>query len=370
MLAARVGLEESVVDALAHAYERWDGKGFPAGLEGEAIPLAVRIVVVARDADLAATLGEDPRVWMGERRGKAYDPSVVDAFEQVGPDVLSGLDGSDEWETALAGEPDPVVTVGEHTLDAVLAACADFADLKSAWIRGHSRSVASLAEQAGHHAGLDDSACHGLRRAGLVHDIGRVAIENGIWDKPVRSRPRSGSACGFTRTTRRGSSSAATRLLPSSDLLRPTTSASMGRGTTARCAPRRCRPPTESWRPRTCLPLSPPTARTVRHSRPTMPLAPSKPSAASTLLQSAVCSPQPASGRRRGRPAGPRTSRTERWRCVLRLIARGGSNREVAERLFISAKTVGRHVENVYTKIGVSSRAAAAVFAMEHRFLD
>ena len=55
---------------------------------------------------------------------------------------------------------------------------------------------------------------------------------------------------------------------------------------------------------------------------------------------------------------------------VLRLIARGRSNREVAERLFISPKTVGRHVENVYVKIGVSSRAAAAVFAMEHRLLD
>jgi HD-GYP domain-containing protein (c-di-GMP phosphodiesterase class II) len=61
---------------------------------------------------------------------------------------------------------------------------------------------------------------------------------------------------------------------------------------------------------------------------------------------------------------------TDREVEVLRLIARGRSNREVAERLFISAKTVGRHVENVYAKIGVSSRAAAALFAMEHRLLD
>ena len=55
---------------------------------------------------------------------------------------------------------------------------------------------------------------------------------------------------------------------------------------------------------------------------------------------------------------------------MLRLIARGGSNREVAARLFISPKTVGRHVENLYRKIGVSSRAAAALFALEHRLLD
>ncbi len=76
---------------VSHAYERWDGKGFPAGLEGEAIPLAVRVVVVARDADLATMLGDDPHEWMSERRGRAYDPSVVEAFEGVGPDVLSEL---------------------------------------------------------------------------------------------------------------------------------------------------------------------------------------------------------------------------------------------------------------------------------------
>ena len=61
MLARRSGLEQPVVDALAHAYERWDGKGFPAGLEGDAVPLAVRIASVARDADLAIGLGERRR---------------------------------------------------------------------------------------------------------------------------------------------------------------------------------------------------------------------------------------------------------------------------------------------------------------------
>ena len=65
-----------------------------------------------------------------------------------------------------------------------------------------------------------------------------------------------------------------------------------------------------------------------------------------------------------------RAELTDREVEVLRLIARGRSNREVVERLVISPKTVGRHVENLYRKIGVSSRVAAAVFAMEHRLLD
>jgi DNA-binding NarL/FixJ family response regulator len=55
---------------------------------------------------------------------------------------------------------------------------------------------------------------------------------------------------------------------------------------------------------------------------------------------------------------------------VRRLISRGASNREVAAQLVVSPTTVGRHVENLYRKIGVRSRAAAAVFAMEHDLLD
>ena len=69
-------------------------------------------------------------------------------------------------------------------------------------------------------------------------------------------------------------------------------------------------------------------------------------------------------------PRGWPADLTDREVEVLRVIARGASNREVAERLFISTKTVGRHVENVYAKIGVSSRAAAALFAMQNRLLD
>ena len=102
-LPARAGLGQPVVEALAHAYERWDGKGSPAGLAGEAIPLAVRIASVARDVELATTLGARTHAaWLGERRGRAYDPAVVDAFEQVRARLRPREDGADEWEAALA----------------------------------------------------------------------------------------------------------------------------------------------------------------------------------------------------------------------------------------------------------------------------
>ena len=111
MLAGRTGVGQPVVDALAHAYERWDGKGYPTRARGRRDPLAVRVALVARDADLAVMSGDDPRDVAARARGRAYDPAVVDAFERVGADVLSELDGADEWEAALASEPRPVATV-------------------------------------------------------------------------------------------------------------------------------------------------------------------------------------------------------------------------------------------------------------------
>lgn len=371
MLAARMGLEQPVVDALAHAYERWDGKGHPAGLAGEEIPVAVRVVVVARDVDLALKQGEDPRALARARRGRAYDPAVVDALDDVAPDVLAGLEGADEWEAALAAEPLPAATVAAGELDDVLSAWADFADLKSPWTRGHSRAVASLAEAAGRRAGLDAARCDGLRLAGLVHDIGRVAVENGIWDKPgalttsewerVRLHPYftervlvrctalapiAGPAAshhertdgsGYHRSLGGDALSPADRILAAADVF------------AALVADRPHRPA-----------LGPDDAARTLEAE-----------AGRGLDADAVACVLAAAGRRQAPPPRRRPADlTDREVEVLRLIARGASNRVVAERLVISPKTVGRHVENLYRKIGVSSRAAAAVFAMEQRLLD
>ena len=369
MLAERIGLPPSVLHSLAHAYERWDGKGYPDGIEGDAIPLAVRVAVVARDADLACTLGENPRSWMSERRGRAYDPSVVDAFELVGSDILSELHEGDEWETALAAEPDPVATVQPDGLDAVLAAFSDFADLKSPWIRGHSRRVASLADEAGRHAGLDDAARDGLRRAGWVHDLGRVAVENGIWDKPgplttsewerVRLHPY------YTERILARCHSVASLVEPAASHHERLDGSGYHRSLPAEAQSRGCR-----------ILAAADVYAALTASRPHRP-AFEDDAAARTLeaegnLDADAVACVLAAAEQRPSPSPPAwpADLTEREVEVLRLIARGRSNREVAEGLFISPKTVGRHVENVYAKIGVSSRAAAALFAMEHGLLD
>jgi HD-GYP domain-containing protein (c-di-GMP phosphodiesterase class II)/DNA-binding CsgD family transcriptional regulator len=368
MLAERAGLERPVVEALAHAYERWDGKGFPARLKGDAIPLAVRVVVVARDADLATMLGDDPGEWMSERRGRAYDPAVVDAFGEVGGAVLSEL-GDDEWEVVLAREPEPVATVAPDMVDPVLAALADSTDLKSPWLRGHSRRVASLAEAAGGHAGLDAAACEDLRRAGLVHDVGRVAVENGIWDKPgplstsewerVRLHPyyteRILARCGPLASLV-GPASSHHERLDGSGYHRSLSGDALGRGDRILAAADVYAALTAT-RPHRAALGEDDAARTLEAE------AGLDPDAVACVLAAAGRRPAPP-------PRGWPADLTDREVEVLRLIARGRSNRDVAGRLFISPKTVGRHVENVYAKIGVSSRAAAAVFAMEHGLLE
>ncbi|MGD9573594.1 MAG: HD domain-containing phosphohydrolase [Thermoleophilia bacterium] len=367
-LARRCGLDPPVVEALAHAYERWDGRGFPAGWRGDAIPAAVRVVSVARDADLAVAAGADPLALARARRGRAYDPEVVDALCRAGPGVLAGLEGADEWEAALAAEPEPVATVATEGLDALLTALADAADLKSPWIRGHSRAVAALAEAAGRHAGLDDDGARDLRRAGLVHDLGRIGVPNGIWDKPgaltaaererVRMHPyltdRILARCtglaaladvassdherldgsGYHRALTAGALPRAARLLAAADVL-----AALGAGRPHRPA------------------LGPAAAAVALEAEPGL-----DPDAVACVLAAAGARAAPQTA---ARPAGLTLREVE----VLRLIARGRSNREVAAELVISAKTAGRHVENIYLKAGVSSRAAAALFAMEHGLL-
>lgn len=117
-LATGMGLPPEVTASLANAYERWNGGGLPAGLEGEEVPLATRMVVMARDIDLWFALAgwDETRRVLLRRRGRAYDPAVVDAFVAGGrrwPDELAGVD---PWEAVLDAEPAPVATVAADGL--------------------------------------------------------------------------------------------------------------------------------------------------------------------------------------------------------------------------------------------------------------
>ncbi|HUG32791.1 MAG TPA: HD domain-containing phosphohydrolase [Acidimicrobiia bacterium] len=364
MLAGRLGLGDEVTRALDNAYERWDGRGYPRGRQGEAIPIAARIATVAGDIDLFVQSGADARAILQKRRGRAYDPGVVDAFDEFG-----NWSTEADWDRIMDSEPSPVAVVED--LDSALGVMADFIDLKSSWTRGHSTKVADLAEGGAREASLAEESAVDLRRAGLIHDLGRIGVENGIWDKEgslsideeekVRLHPYltqrilarcSGLArlgelasshherldgSGYHRQSTSEQLSFESSLLAAADVLAALTSERPHR------ARRDLKEATEIMRREVDLGL---------------------------LDQRAVeCVVAAAGGESRFARADP-TGLTDREIEVLRLVSTGLTNRETAERLFISPKTVGRHVENIYTKIGVSSRAAAAVYAMEHRLLD
>ena len=300
-----------------HAYERWDGKGFPAGLEGDAIPLAVRVVVVARDADLATRLGEDPRGGCtSEEAGRTTLPSSTPS-RGWGRRPLELASARRVGVSPSRGEPEPATIVGPDTLDAVLTAFADFADLKSPWIR--ATPAQSLRSPRRHAAtpGSTTPSCDDLRRAGLVHDLGRVAVENGIWDKPGPLTTSEWERVRLHPVLHGADPRPLPFAQPWSGRPRRTTSASTGPGITARSLPRPCPGALASWPRRTCSPRSPPTGRIAPRSRTTKPHARSKPrlEVTSTQTRSPACSPPPASGRLPRRPRGRPTSPTGKWRC-------------------------------------------------------
>jgi HD-GYP domain-containing protein (c-di-GMP phosphodiesterase class II) len=371
MLAGRLGTSPAVREALAHGYERWDGAGFPDELSGEAVPEPVRVAVVARDADLWWRQGPDQmKEVLAGRRGRAYDPMVVDAGLSVAPNLLAELDRTDAWQAML--DADPGGDAIDAGLDEALGAIADFTDLKSPWTRGRSPRVADIAEAAGRELGLATVDVTRLRRAALVHDLGRVGVPNGIWDRPgplgvadwerVRLHPlltestltccpalaELGRLAGSHHERLDGSGyHRARRDLDLPERLLAATDAIVAMG---------------EDRPHRAALVGTQIAETVAEQVEAGQLDPGAVEAVMAVVGHRITR----SGGRGNWPAGL----TDREVEVLRLVARGRTNKEMAATLYLSAKTVGRHVENIYGKIGVNSRAAAAVYAMEQRLLE
>ena len=372
-LATRLGMPDLVCDSLAHAYERWDGKGYPDGLTGEAVPLGIRVVSAARDTELWARQAgwATAAEVLAHRRGRAYDPAVVDALTAEGKAWLTAS-GDDLTAAVLDAEPVPVLTIDEDRIDEALGAVADFADLKSPFFRGHSPGVAALLSAAADAAGLSSDDARTVRRAGLVHDVGKVGVASGIWDRPgtlnadqwerVRLHPYLGervlSRCGL--------------LAPYAELAACHHERSDGSGYHRGVGG-------DQLGLATRLLAAADAYHAMREDRPHRP-ARSPAEATSQLLEEVnagklgraeVDAVLGAAGQATrppqvSRPAGL----TEREVDVLRLIARGLANKQVALRLGISPKTVGHHIEHIYAKAGVTTRAGATLFAMEHGLLS
>ena len=360
--AIRLGLGEAVRGSLAATFERWNGRGLPRRLGGTAIPRPMRIAHLSQEFEVLARVegAEGGLATIKARRGKAYDPNLADVLLARGTEWWAATEDLDPWEAALALAP-PATPLGPAEIHNALLVLADFADLKSPWTNGHSRAVAGLAlEAAGPHA----------EAAALVHDLGRVAVANTVWDKPgPLTRDERDKAEAHALVTDQ-----LLRRVPATAALADTASGTHerldGSGYHRRLpaahldheqrvvAAADCYQAMVSERPQRGA-LSPEEAALELRTM----------AAADRLDGEAVEQVLAAAGHRRAaRPTLP-AGLTLREAEVLRLLALGLTTRAVAERLVISPKTADHHVQHIYTKIGVSTRGAAALFAIERGIL-
>jgi HD-GYP domain-containing protein (c-di-GMP phosphodiesterase class II) len=372
LLAGRIGLGRSVQDCLAQQFERWDGKG-PYGLTAEEIGRPARVSEVANQAALfLAADGPDAALAMVQRRaGGWFDPEVVAAFVRYGRALMTELDGADPWQALLDAEPSPVRYVGEEDLDRLARSCADMVDVKSRFTLGHSSEVARLAEAAARILGLGERDIVDLRRAALLHDLGLVAISSGIWEKR-------GPLTRIEWEQLRLHPYHTERILACSSTLMPLAriaglhherldGSGYHHGLTAAAIPATARVLAAA----DCF-------QTATQDRPHRPARTPEQAAdhltdeasAGRLDPECVQAVIQAAGQPRPRvardwPAGLSDREIE----VVRLMCRGLSNAQIARRLSISSRTAEHHVQHIYAKIGRSTRAAAALFAMEHDLL-
>ncbi len=174
-------------DALRCTFERWNGNGHPNHVKGEAIPLPMRVVHLSQDMEAIARIfsPDHALATARDRRDRTYDPSLVDLFLAHGSEWFDRLRATEPWDAVLALEPAPHRLLDGEDLDAALTVAADFIDLKSPYMGGHSRRCADLSADAARLLGFTEEATHTLRRAALVHDFGTTAVPNSIWDKPA-----------------------------------------------------------------------------------------------------------------------------------------------------------------------------------------
>jgi HD-GYP domain-containing protein (c-di-GMP phosphodiesterase class II) len=372
-LAGRLELGESVSAPLIQAFERWDGRGVPGKVgKGELAP-AIRIVQLADNIEaFHHTGGVEAAVEVATaRRGTQFDPELVDCFCGQPEEVLDGLGAFQAWDQVIELDPRLGEPLTSSQLDTALYAFGDFADLKSPFLLGHSRGVAELVGEAGAAMGMPDDDVANLRRAGAIHDIGMVGVPSGVlnatepWTLAQSERARTHPYL-------------VERMFARVDALKPIVG----------CAAQHHERIDGSGYPHGLsgsaitpagrLLAAADTYHALREARPHRPAFDAA-TAVTTLRQEvkdgrldaeAVNAVLRAAGHRVARRAVLPGGLTRREADILVLLARGLSNPEIASSLTISRKTVSSHLEHIYTKLGVTTRTEAALFAMRNGLVD
>lgn len=372
-IADRLALDDRVRRALPQAFERWDGKGFPGEVDGPGIEAVMRIVQIADDTEVFARTGGVSAVteMLRARRGTEFDPDLVDLCIAHATEIFSDLDAVDAWDLVIDGCTTLDRRIDELDLQLILETFADYADLKSPWHLGHSRATAALAGRAAEILGLPPADVRVVERAGLVHRLGSIGVSTAIWNKTgplsaaewerVRTVPylTERVLCRQPRLAEIGTVAAMCHeRMDGSGYPRGLPGAAIGPPGRVLAAADVYQGLAEARPDRAALP---PAEREVALCAE---------AEAGRLDAAAVRAVLAAAGHAVRRKPTLAAGLTAREAEVLALLVRGWSNKQIAAHLSITSRTAANHIEHIFTKTGVSTRGAAAMFALRHGLVD
>jgi putative nucleotidyltransferase with HDIG domain len=191
IIARRLGFPEPVAQAIHSLDEHWNGRGYPDGLRGTEIPLAARIMNLSQTLEVfLVNRGASAAIEVaGKRNRRWFDPDLVRAAQSLAKDgsLWKNLDQEHAIDRILEMEPDHVrFPAGEKTLENICDAFAEIIDSKSPFTYRHSNGVADAAVAMGQQLGLGPEHISFLRRAALLHDVGKLGVSNAILEKPAK----------------------------------------------------------------------------------------------------------------------------------------------------------------------------------------
>lgn len=369
-IGARLGLSEEIRANLGQLYERWDGHGLPHGIKGEEVKIAVRLVTLAQDAvALSGAHGmEMMAATIAKRAGGAYEQALADLLLADAERLLDGLDQPVDRETILALEPLPFAMLDEEASEEAYLAIADMVDMRMPFTFGHSRAVAGLADAACRRLGLPAADIRSARWAAYTHDIGELAVPVSTWMRPGALSVRETDAA---------------RLHPYHGERALAALGGEGKAVAALVLRHHERLDGSGYHryvhgndlsPAARVLAAAEAFQTAREARPYRPALSDAAAAAKlraavgegTLDRDAVEAVLASAGQPARRGTAERLAGlTPREIEVLRLIAAGLTAKEAARRLDIAPKTADNHIQSLYSKIGVTTRAAAALYALE-----
>ena len=368
-IATRFELPEAARTGLYNICETWNGKG-PHKLKGADIPLAGRIVNVAMILEVFFSERgvASAKAAAQARSGKTFDPTVAAAAVELCDDARFwvSLGGAEDWMSILQVEPGDVRYVDDAALDELALAMADIVDLKSQSVTAHSRRAAEIAEAVAKRLRMSSSDVTLAKRAALAHDVGMVAVPTFLLTSDEAwSIGELESYRLHTHYTE--------RILSQSEVLKPigeiaaahhenVDGSGFHRGLRATQMPLTARLVAAASAYAEALGHEPDSERALALVRSARVLD----GDCMAALSAEVAGDLSSGSVKRSWPSGL----TDREVEVARLVASGLNLKEAAGRLVISEHTARHHLESIYGKANVSSRAGLTLFAVENGLLD